>query len=228
MNRNYSRDQTGIQKSKEITKKIAIHEAGHAAAIHLGNKKRGLPPVFFQIFITPLTSFNQPAELPYPESQNTAKVEGGRLIHTLPLSFEAAALEFSASEKLAFTQAFEADIINLLVGPLAEASYIALQDGEIINPYLVNMDALHYYGGSTDIETINQYLNCLTNQTLGIKPIKELFLAAFRFVNDRDNWRAINLLADYIVMGDKNIIDYDEIVSVLDASAARQTMPYPL
>jgi hypothetical protein len=47
------------------------------------------------------------------------------------------------------------------VGPLAEANYVAMRDDEPINARLVNLNALHHYGGSSDLETINDYLDCL-------------------------------------------------------------------
>jgi len=40
----------------ELSRKTATHEAGHAAAIYLGNKQKQLPPVFFQIYIKDLNS----------------------------------------------------------------------------------------------------------------------------------------------------------------------------
>jgi hypothetical protein len=39
---------------------------------------------------------------------------------------------------------FEADIINVLAGPLAEAVYLALRDNEPFNPELVNISALQH------------------------------------------------------------------------------------
>ena len=35
----------------ELSRKTAIHEAGHAAAIYLGNKQKQLPPVFFRYLL---------------------------------------------------------------------------------------------------------------------------------------------------------------------------------
>ena len=34
-----------------LIRQAAFHEAGHAAAIHIGNRQKQLPPIFFQIFI---------------------------------------------------------------------------------------------------------------------------------------------------------------------------------
>jgi hypothetical protein len=162
MNRNHIFDKTFNPNRKEINRTVAIHEAGHAAAIYIGNKQKGLPPVYFQIFITALNNNFQASEfLCKPDYKNIAKVEGGRLIHTLPSSIEEATKGFSSAQKLAYSRAFEADMINSLVGPLAEAKYIALRDGELINPILVNFNALHYYGGTSDLESVNEYLSAL-------------------------------------------------------------------
>ena len=133
-------------------------------------------------------------------------------------SVDEAICGFSSTQKQAYKSAFEADIVNLLVGPLAEANYVARRDDEPINPRLVNLDALHYYGGSSDLETINEYLDCLNpNKTLREKKLAELFLAAFNFINDGSNWHAITALADYILADCKNIIECEEIIAVLDA-----------
>jgi hypothetical protein len=35
----------------EIDSRVAYHQAGHAAAIYLGNKQKQLPAVYFQIII---------------------------------------------------------------------------------------------------------------------------------------------------------------------------------
>jgi hypothetical protein len=206
----------------ELSRKTAIHEAGHAAAIYLGNKQKQLPPVFFQIFIKELNSDFQSngCLCKSYDSCNSCitKIEGGRLIHTLPSSVEEATNEFSLAQKQAYQRAFEADIINLLVGPLAEANYVAMRDDEPINPRLVNLNALHHYGGSSDLETINEYLDCLSaNRAQREKKLSELYLVAFNFINDRSNWQAIMALADYILEDGKNIIECEEISAVLDA-----------
>ena len=206
----------------ELSRKTAIHEAGHAAAIYLGNKQKQLPPVFFQIFIKELNSDFQSTRClcnSYDNCNNCiTKIEGGRLIHTLPSTVDEAISDFSTTQKQAYQRAFEADIINLLVGPLAEANYVAMRDDEPINPRLVNLNALHHYGGSSDLEAINEYLDCLiANRAQREKKLSELFLAAFNFINDRSNWHAIMALADYILANCKNIIECEEIIAVLDA-----------
>lgn len=218
MNRSYPVKNTFSQiSSKELRRKTAIHEAGHAAAIYLGNKQKQLPPVFFQIFIDRDRGNSNSLEYP-ATAKGCAKIEGGRLIHTLPSSIGEATSDFSLAQKKSYQHAFEADIINLLVGPLAEANYVAMRDGETINPRLVNLNALHNYGGASDLELVNEYLKCfIANNTRREKKIFELFLAAFNFINDLSNWYAITVLADYILENNNDIIDCEEIIAVLDA-----------
>jgi hypothetical protein len=201
---------------KDLTLRTVIHEAGHAAAIYLGNKQKQLPPVFFRIY------FKEP-DSRFPTSAYSGRpqgncIEGGRLIHTLPSSIDMATIDFSSAQKQAYERAFEADIVNILVGPLAEAKYVAQRDDELINPRLVNLNALHYYGGASDLETINEYLECfIADRELRERKISELFLTAFSFINNSSNWFAITALADYILRQSKNIIECEEVIAVIDA-----------
>jgi len=201
--------------AKELSRKTAIHEAGHAAAIYLGNKQKQLPPVFFQIYIKEL---RHAGRSPGTDSHWLAKVEGGRLIHTLPSSIEEATRYFSTVQKQAYLQAFEADVVNLLVGPLAEANYVALRDDEIINSYLVTLNTLHNYGGGADLKIARDYIECfIGDKSEQERKMSELFLAAFHFINDGAVWRAITALANHLLAQNKTIIECEEIIAVLDA-----------
>ncbi len=223
MNRIHNLKNTSKLARQEVNRKIAIHEAGHAAAIYLGNQQKGLPPVFFQLFIKPLNNDDQASGFSGNLSDRyLAKVEGGRLIHTLPSSFDEATKDFSTAQKHAYQCAFEADILNLLAGPLAEARYVALRDNEPISPELVNVTALQYYGGSSDLEVVNEYLECfIDSDELRERKMTELFLAAFNFVSERSNWLAITALADSIWVHQENIIECDEIIDVLESGRCR-------
>jgi hypothetical protein len=203
----------------EFNKKTAIHEAGHAAAIHLGNKQKQLPPIFFQIYIQGL-NFDRPDQgCYYAANQHFAEIKGGRLIQILPSPLHEGFNFLSEEVKSDYLLAFEADIVNLLVGPLAEAKYTALSDGEPFNPRLVNLDALHYYGGSSDLEIAREYLDCmLADPEQKEKKFAELFLAAYGFINEPSNWRAITALADYILDIEKRIIDCEEAIAILETN----------
>lgn len=196
----------------ELSRRTAIHEAGHAAAIHLGNQKRQLPPVFFHIVINKCTC--QPHDVGC-----LSKIEGGRLIHTLPSSVAEATYSFLPEQKHAYQQAFDADIINLLVGSLAEANYVALCDNELITPHLVPIHTLYNYGGAADLEIVNDYLQCASSdKKQQQQKVSTLFAAAFEFINDWAHWNAITALADYLLNNDEDVIGYEEITSVLDTN----------
>jgi hypothetical protein len=118
-----------------------------------------------------------------------------------------------------YQRAFEADMINLLAGPLAEANYVALRDNESINPLLISVETLHNYGGSFDLSIIHNYLACFAHDRLQAEiKIKELFLAAFSFVSNYGYWQAITALAKHILAQSKAILHYEEIIAVLDDS----------
>ncbi|TXL09111.1 hypothetical protein BMR07_00085 [Methylococcaceae bacterium CS1] len=135
--------------SKELLKHIAFHEAGHVVAISLRNHQQKLPPVFFQIIINK----DQRKHSPF-----FAQVIGGRLIDNLPVAEIENNYLGSSAEQKSLQKAYEADVINLLIGPLAEAKYVALRDDEIFNLHLVNIIALKNYGGHSDIEQAYRYL----------------------------------------------------------------------
>jgi hypothetical protein len=199
-----------------LRRKTAVHEAGHAAAIYLGNKQKQLPPVFFRIFInepgSTVSSFDYSSETTI---NGIGKIEGGRLIHTLPSSVAEATRDFPLEQKQAYCRAFEADIINLLVGPLAEANYVALSEGEGVNPYPARLQGLPDYGGISDLEMINEYLGCF-NLTERAHKISVLYAAAWTFISNTSNWLAICALADYILTGTKYRIECEEAIAVLD------------
>jgi hypothetical protein len=221
MNRNHIFNKALNLTHHEVNRKVAIHEAGHATAIHLGNKQKELPPVFFQIFITPVNGDFQSSRLlnNLPTTKYIANIDGGRLIHTLPSSIEEATNGFTSKQKIAYQLAFEADMINILVGSLAEAKYIKERDGELINPRLMQLNDLHYFGGTSDLESVSEYLECfLANSDYREQKIRELFLTAFRFVNERSIWHAITGLADHIVSEDKRVIECNEIIAVLESA----------
>jgi hypothetical protein len=94
--------------------------------------------------------------------------------------------------------AFEVDVINLLIGPLAEVKHIYETEAEVFNPQLVNLHALKNYGGSSDLALANEYLQsfspCKQQQD---EKLDELFVLAFNFISNQVNWVAITRLAQY-------------------------------
>jgi hypothetical protein len=219
MKRNYQIDATRPINEHDLIRQIAFHEAGHAAAIYLYNKQKQLPPVFFQITIKalerPKNSFLDTSTLVHDHF--AAVVEGGRLIQSMPIALIESAYYFSANEQDAYRTAFEADIINLLAGPLAEAKHVALRDDERFNNRLVNINALHYYGGRSDLETIYEYLDSfIGDRSRQQEKMVELFNKAFQFINSPIYWQAIERLAGYILQNRENTISCEEAIAVLD------------
>jgi hypothetical protein len=202
----------------EIDKRIAYHKAGHAAAIYLGNKQKQLPAVYFQIIIKQQERARREADrFPYTHGKYTAKVEGGRLIQSLPFSFSEATRDFSWSQQEEYRCALEADVINLLAGSMAEAKYLASSDYGVFNGNLINLSALRFYGGSSDIKVISEYMECfIPHKAERDRKLIELFLAALSFVNKSSNWRAISDLAEFILNEPKEIIHCEEVIAFLD------------
>lgn len=215
MKRNHTLRHLNPSAQKELFRQIAFHEAGHAVAIYLRNKQQQLPPVFFQI--TLFTSNSLSYKENYP-----AKVEGGRLIEHLPPSIE----YLPKADQQAYIAAFEADIINLLIGPLAEAKYVALRDDEAINPQLVDLHALSAYGGDSDLIIVNDYIQCFVNDMQQRQEkIEQLFLEAYRFIDNRHYWKIIKALATHIIQSNKNTIPCEEIINVIESALSKLAAP---
>jgi len=128
MKRNYQADTSYVINDQDLIRQIAFHEAGHAAAIYLYNKQKQLPPVHFQITIKALDRQQDTPLISFSSTHFAAVIEGGRLIHSLPVALIESASYFSAVEQDAYQAAFEADMINFLIGPLAEAKHVAQRD----------------------------------------------------------------------------------------------------
>jgi hypothetical protein len=205
---------------RDLRKKTAVHEAGHAAAVYLGNQQKQLPLIYFQIVLNPPPGHKAGRKVLDPfGNRNHAEIKGGRLIHTLPLSVEEMLGNFPEFERETYMQAFDADIVNTLVGPLAEAKYVALSLEETVTPPLANFDSLHHYGGASDLKTVHDYLDCWSDDPARkARKMVDLFLAAYAFINDEENWEAILRLADFMIESGKAVIACEEAMAVLDAN----------
>ncbi len=216
-------------KLKEYKQRAAFHEAGYAAAVHLNNRAKRLPPAFFKIFFKRMGCITAVDGIAYKTNPNNyiAQMEGGRLIELLPDPVDSLERELTkhsgAMAQLAeeYRTVFESDIVNLLIGPLAEAKYIADTDDELFNHRLINLKALKNYGGDSGLTLINEYLQSFFTDKQKNEKLNELFTEAFDFVNDDTNWAAITKLANYI-RGCKyeDIICCEEIGLMLDQSIA--------
>jgi hypothetical protein len=226
MKRNNITDIPSHNRLQQHKQCIAFHEAGHAAAIHLNNKARNLPPVFFQILFKELSGTSDYDVLIYQATHDDsiARVEGGRLIQSLPYSIDGLVHKLiDHNEAMAplvrdYIIAFEADIINLLIGPLAEAKHVYNRDDELFNHKLVDLKALKNYGGGSDLALAREYLESFAeSKQQQDKKLDELFTAACDFVSDYSNWKAITKLAKYILESNKNLISCEEVVSILES-----------
>ena len=220
MKRNCISTEFSAKKSQELIRQIAFHESGHAAAIHFNNAQQQLPPVYYKITIKEMSGlFDFPIN-PYNSIVDNciAKVEGGRLIHTLPVSI-LKSNKLTKEEIQAYRIAYETDIVNLFIGPLAEAKYIARRDNELFNASLVNVYAMKYYGGTSDIDTAHDYLNCCyDNQPQRTEKINELFNCAHRFINNAWHWKAISALANYISASKNTTISCEQANQIMETS----------
>lgn len=212
MKRNYLKPACNILPQELITR-TSFHEAGHAVAIYLYNRQQQLPPIYFSIKVKTLEMA--------AEHGTAARIEGGRLLQSLPLfplDFRENSGKDKKKSKDAYLAAFEADVINLLSGPIAEAKYTALIDGEEFNAKLLNPSSLTYYGGDSDLKIIDDYMNSYFDckQEKEIK-IAELFRRAFEFVDQASNWCAITTLAQYIRDNAKQVIECEEAIAIIDS-----------
>ncbi|MCD2449250.1 hypothetical protein GO003_002450 [Methylicorpusculum oleiharenae] len=219
MKRNYQIEDSIPLVQEELIARTAYHEAGHAAAIHLSNRLKNLPPVFFQITMGNLCSAEGASHHVMERSKSNwlATVEGGHLIGSLPVSVLESSRYFSDHQLHAYQVAYEADIINILAGPLAEAKHVAQLDDECFNARLINVEALKYYGGSSDLERVTEYLEgFIGDKDKRQEKLNSLFLEAFKFVDHPYHWYAISQLADHILENDKSLISCEDAIDVLD------------
>jgi hypothetical protein len=115
-----------------------------------------------------------------------------------------------------YVTAFEADIINLLVGPLAESKYVHERDNEPFGNQFANLQALENYGGDSDLALVREYVESFSaSKQRQDGKLDELFAKACDFVSDVSNWKAITRLANYILDTDKAVISSEEVVSVI-------------
>ncbi|AEF98596.1 hypothetical protein [Methylomonas methanica] len=209
MERNYQVAASVFVHPDELNCRTAFHEAGHAAAIHIRNRQKQLPPVFFEIQVKrPQSS----------EFEFFAKVVDGNLIQNLPIAVVESFSVLTNTGLHSCQAAYEADVVNLLVGPLAEAKYVAGCDGEIFKLELMNLEALRHYGGHSDLERAQYYLEYfITSKPHREKKLAELLVQAYRFIDNSQHWACIEGLARFILDSRQEVISCDEAIAVFDA-----------
>ncbi|OAI15420.1 hypothetical protein A1359_00580 [Methylomonas lenta] len=208
MERNYQITAPAYVHPHELHWRTAFHEAGHAAAIHIRNQQKQLPPVFFEIQVKRPT---------LKEQDFFAKVIDGNLIQNLPIAVIESISLLSDECQHSSQRAYEADVVNLLVGPLAEAKYVSIRDGEVFNLELINLSALRHYGGHSDLEKAQQYLEFfITSKLHRDNKLVELLAQAYQFVSNHKNWACILNLAHFILDSQQETISCDEAITIFD------------
>jgi hypothetical protein len=199
----HTRELITSQAPEQLAQQIAFHEAGHAIAIYLGNRLRKLPPVYFRIEINHSDN----------GTVNAARVIDGQLIQNLPMTLLDNLSDLSEDEKHSYQCAYEADVINLLAGPLAEARYVSIRDDEILNLNLLSTKALgHFYGGQSDLAKAYQYLECyIADPKKRESKMLELFAESWMFISQRQHWTAILNLANYILESKQSLLSCEDI-----------------
>lgn len=208
MERNYSSTISAYIHPDELHWRTAFHEAGHAAAIYLRNRRQKLPPIFFEIQIKPPCA---------RDGSFFAKVIDGNLIQNLPIAVVESWSALSGHLQHSYQRAYEADVVNLLVGPLAEAKYVAIRDGEVFNHRLIRFEALSNYGGYSDLEEAQNYLeHFIASKSTRDEKMAELLVEAYRFIDNSQDWRCIQDLARYILASGLETISCDEVSVIAD------------
>ncbi|WP_347988440.1 hypothetical protein [Methylomonas sp. AM2-LC] len=214
MERNYHKPTSVSIDLVELNWRTAFHEAGHAVSIQIGNQEKQLPPVFFEILVKRATS---------PDGQFFAKVLNGNLIQNFPIDIVESFSQISGSDQHSCQRAYEADVINLLVGPLAEAKYISIRDNQMFNSSLLTAKALYNYGGYTDMKKIETYLDAfIAAKELREDKMLELLVQAFQFISNPKNWGRITKLAHYILNSSQETISCDEAITIMDGGSPEQ------
>lgn len=206
-------------KHDDFIQQVAFHEAGHAAAIYLRNQQFNLPPVHFHISLVGFNVQKALSGAPWVQEQALFQplLEGG-LLHGESWYMPQNA-NCSSNDCMTCRAAYEADVINLMAGPLAEAMHVASRDGELINQHLVGLHELKNYGGNSDLQKVENYLDIYSKDPAVRKAkLNELYAASFEFVSKAQNWRAIKQLAQFIVRHDKELISYQESIDILDSA----------
>ena len=118
MNLNYSSKAFSQLTHNEHSKKSAIHKAGHAVAIYLGNRQKQLPPFCFQIYIKEQRNhFQLSRALSLLNDESIGKLEDDRLIQPLPFSTVKATKAISSEQ-------MQSKLMRMLLKPMLSAYWL--------------------------------------------------------------------------------------------------------
>ncbi len=214
-----------IDEPLKILEADAYHQAGQALAISLGNQLKRLPAVHFQICLHPC-KIETSERFPCREKNYTLTLEGGLLIQSLPLCLAEAENPQFCLEQADNRHALEADIMNMLAGPLAEAKYHAAQQDKALHKCPSLFRALRFYNKNPFNRPVDDYLECFFPRQVDRQhKLIELLQASFDFINDSAIWENIKALAAFIIAHPKAIIDCEEIFSFLTSWQKSTSIP---
>jgi hypothetical protein len=186
----------------EINRQSAFHQAGHAAAIFFENNRKNLPSIYFQIQLLKLNGLTSPF---------LAKICGGRQIADPLMISQEDSFDVNGCQI-----AYEADIINYLAGPLSEAKYVSIRDNVSFNVNVFKPYSLYNYLGTADRIEIGLYLESfLPSLKERETKLNQLFVEAFHFIQDVENWKRITALANHILNSAEDYISFDQVSEVL-------------
>jgi len=81
----------------------------------------------------------------------------------------------------------------------------------------VNIKALNNYGGHSDLEQANAYLEYFISDARERElKVEYLFIRAFQFINQPKNWQCIENFARYILSNEQANISCEEASLVFD------------
>ncbi len=202
----------------ELSWRNAYHIAGRAASTFYTASESDSPCAGFHIAITPthsLAALNGGNS--FSQHKLVASIEGGCLNERFPLASQQAGLVTLPANNETYLRNIETSIVNSLVGPLAEAKYVALRDDEVFNANLVYLGALKFYNGDAAMRAVDEYLDSFAYDVKECrKKSADLFLAAYSFVNSNPRWEAISQLADFIHQQKQGAISYQAIAAILE------------
>jgi hypothetical protein len=204
--------------------RTAFHIAGHATSIYSNIKAKNLPRIFFKIMLKELNNcYEDDLKCYQINNQSVTSSSYGRRLTEMSLEdnnsvpYKKVQPNLTMPSIKAPLMVFEADIVNLLAGPLAEAKYVYDIDNELFSELLIDQNALKNYGGYSDLILVNDYLLSFSDcQEQRDDKLNELFVIAFKFIDQQTNWAAITKLAHSIIKGQQDNIDYEKVVSLFE------------
>lgn len=205
-------------------KQYAFHNAGHLVAIYVNDGNKQLKHANFPIKLNDVNSVDTDSvhQAIRNGRRNGVFSNTGCSMQSIAVAVEEASPGyFGASTAIdpdrETENLLEAEIINLLAGPLAEARYIHDEDNEPMTHHLVDLEALKSYGGCEDLALVQENLSVLSQDPSECeRKLAELFKTAFDFIVNELNWKVVSQLAESLYR--KKSMSYGEVVAMFEAN----------